>query len=207
LTKKEVIFFYHMRSKEGIFYGLWKAFEKELEQPFSILPLVRKSSSSEVQAQLTSRRSRVLQEVHRVAAKECLNPEDSVGGREVMSRPGLSTGTKVDGETVLWTKERKQRKKKNSSSSASTVDKSSSGAKSKSSSGDNILIRCNNTNSSHNSVVPSDESLNNKKRGAAAALKRMLATPTLQADMVTEKTNQPAQKCTRTATSRSKTKW
>ena len=112
LNEAEVIFFYHMRSNEGIFYDLWKVFEEELSRPYSILPLVRHSSDLVMQKNLAARRQRVLEEVHAKGELECTRAEDSTNGKEVITRHALTVNTKSNGEYVLWRNEKKKKKKK-----------------------------------------------------------------------------------------------
>jgi len=46
LAKSEVVYYYHRLSKRGIYHLLFKEFEEELTQPYSILPLLRPTKSN-----------------------------------------------------------------------------------------------------------------------------------------------------------------
>jgi hypothetical protein len=107
LTKKEVIYYYHRISKHGIYFDLWKEFEKALAEPYSILPSsVRPTASNPIaMAKLKERSTIVLDSVRALGAAQVTRPEDSIGEhREAISRDGLlkdTTSTGPDATTLF----------------------------------------------------------------------------------------------------------
>ena len=90
LSKSELIFYYYRMTNRGIYLELLKAFEDELKQPYSILPLSRPTNKLKA-IELASKGSLFIASMERIAGSQLQRPEDRIqAGQEVMTRQGLN---------------------------------------------------------------------------------------------------------------------
>ena len=105
LTTQELIYYYTISTRTGIFGNLLEKFLKEARYPYSALPLVRHSKLQPACAAAWAKRSAEIFEATELVAKATVaKPIDFVNETtEVMTRPGLKR-TDVDehGTPMIW---------------------------------------------------------------------------------------------------------
>lgn len=106
ITKKEVVFYYLRKEYCGLYFRLYKEFERALALRYRPLPLIRPSCISQAHSQRGNAfSSERIQDLHAVSQYLLQTTADRINqGREAVSREGLNKNTvDADGEHVLAT--------------------------------------------------------------------------------------------------------
>jgi hypothetical protein len=150
LAKQEIVYYFHRLSLRGIYYDLYKEFEKELAQPYSILPLFRPTRSNpsavlamreealkkgaamnQVCSSLLQKTADIIPEGKQVMARDKTTRESKdIHGKRILGAPDNS---QKDATLAILTqsgnanesqeqKEAKKRKKKRKHESSITTD-------------------------------------------------------------------------------------